>query len=235
MTILYRLVGGRREPVNDERLEIEDEQFTMWRSVGTAIVGRFAGRLPDATARELAAAAEQARLAAVLRTETPPDAPIETVDLGDGKVTRLGQGDESEGPWAVLVRRLRTLADELLDQPTAAIALEVADDGRSARLVHRGNQPVGIDLSAVRVAAYAWKGYYEPAGRWKLGPIAVAGADKAEPGWNLELPFDHDLTLGRGRSLQVAVDFALKDGDTWRAVSAAHVPVIKPPTRRKRA
>jgi len=229
----YRVLGGRGTPPSDERLAIDDDRFTLWRSTGTPLVGRFAGRLTPATARDVTAAEAAAIAAGHPDAEAPPDAPIETVELGDGTTIELGHEADIEGPWGGLIELLRRLADDLVDQPAAAIGLEVAEDGRGARLVHRGPDPLGIDLSAAGIAVYAWKGYYEPAGRWLRGPMAIGSPDTVGEGWRVDLPFDHDLRTGPGRSLQVAVDFSLRDEDQWRRVSVVHVPVIAPPGNRR--
>jgi hypothetical protein len=231
----YRVVGGRGAPPSDERLEIDDDRFTLWRSTGLPLAGRFAGQLTEAAARDVAAAEAAAIGARPPDAEVPPDAPIETVELGDGTTIELGHRGEVEGPWGELVEHLRRLADDLVDHPAAAIALELAQDERSAGLVHRGPDPVGIDLSAAGISVHAWKGYYEPAGRWLRGPMALDARGAAGRGWRVDLPFDHGLKTGAGRALQVAVDFSLRDGDQWRRVSVVHVPVIPPPGGRGRS
>lgn len=230
----FDVVGGRGEPASDEHLEIGDGRFRLWRSAGVPTVGRFAGTLPADVAHDVESAAEATVRAGTAEIEMPPDAALETLELPDGTVVLLGQGVEPPGALGRLVVELRAQMEKLIAQPVAAVGLEVDDDGTGARLVHRGSDPIRVDISELRVSVYAWKGYYEPAGRWQRGPIALDAATEAGPGWSVDLPFDHDLPSGPDRSLQVAVDFRLMDGESWRSVSATRVPVIEPPRRGKK-
>ena len=227
MTIRYRLTGGRSIPGHDERLEIDGGRFRLRRTTGIAVVGRFSGELPEGAARSVDAAADAVRGSTSMHLSLSPDASPESIEA-DG--TRI-EGDLDDAPeaWSALVERLRDLVDRLVDAPEAAIALEVDEDGRGARLVHRGSTPVDVDLSETRIAVHAWRGYYEPAGRWERGPLAIEAPATAEPGWRAELPFDHDLPIGDGYSLQVETNFAIRDDDGWRPVGAVRVPVIDPP------
>jgi hypothetical protein len=226
--IRYHLVGGRSVPGQDERLEIEQGRFRLRRTTGVAVVGRFAGALP-ADAKAVEAAAEGVRGSTSLQLEASPGAASESIDV-DG-VRLQGGLDHAPRSWSPLVARLRELVNRLIDAPEAAIALELGDDGRSARLVHRGAAPVEVDLSELRIAVHAWEGYYEPAGRWERGPLGVTAPSTASGGWSAELPFDHGLPSGPGYRLQVEVDFAIRDDDGWRPVGPVVVPVIEPPSR----
>ena len=227
----FHVVGGRGEPRSDEHLEVDGDRFSLWRSAGVPTVGRFAGSLPADVVGDIASASEEIAREEPPVVEMPPDAALETLELPDAPVALLGQGVEPPGALGRLVVRLRGLMDELTDQPVAAVGLEIDEGWTGARLVHRGSDPVQVDVSELRVSVYAWKGYYEPAGRWQRGPIALEAAAEAGPGWSVDLPFDHDLPTGQSHSLQVAVDFRLLDGEAWRSVSAARVPVIEPPRR----
>jgi hypothetical protein len=225
--IRYRLTGGRAVPGHDERLEIDRGRFRLRRTTGVAVVGRFTGELAADDARGVDAAAEAVRGTSSLYLQASPGSSPEVVEV-DG-VHLQGDLDDAPEPWAALVERLRDLVDRLVDAPEAAIAIEVDDDGRRARLVHRGTVPVEVDLSEARIAVNAWQGYYEPAGRWERGPIDLGAPSTAEPGWQADLPFDHDLPVGDDFSLQVEADFAIRDDDGWRHVGAVRVPVIDPP------
>ena len=208
LMLSYHITGGRTAPGLDERLEVEGDAFRLWRSTGVAVVGRFAGTLPSDTARDLGAAASGARGIDPPTPEASPGAPSETVAIDD--VSLRGDLEDLPGPWGAVVERLRDLLERLIDSPEAAIALELDGDGRGASLVHRGRAPIEVDLSEARVSVHAWQGYYEPAGSWKRGPLALDAPGTAEPGWRVALPFEHDLELGPDRTLQVEVDFALR-------------------------
>jgi hypothetical protein len=227
VTIRYVLTGGRSIPGHDERLEIDGGRFRLRRTTGGPVVGRFSGELPPTAARSVDAAADAVRGSTSLHLSMSPGASRETIEA-DG-TTIEGDLDDAPEAWSALVERLRDLVDRLVDAPEAAIALEVDEDGRGARLVHRGSKAVEVDLSETRIAVSAWHGYYEPAGRWERGPLTVEAPATAEPGWRAELPFEHDLPTGDGFSLQVETTFAIRDDDGWRPVGPVRVPVIDPP------
>ena len=54
------------------------------------------------------------------------------------------------------------------------------------RLVHRGSDPLTLDLTTVAVQAYFWRGYYEPAGQ--ASEVLAGERVEAGPGWTLDLP-----------------------------------------------
>ena len=235
MTITYQRTDGRGEPPEHERLTINDDgTFEMWRSTGTPAVGRFGGRLPADDAAAFEARAAEGRDAGSPGVDQPPGSSLEVIDVGGGVAAYLGFGDVPAGPWGELVTLLRTIADARVDAPVAAVRLDIGPKGETARLVHAGTEPIGIELDQLTIEAVAWKGYYDLAGKWQRGPLAVEAPDAtAGPGWAVDLPFDHDLELGAGRTLHVRVTFALDDGGTVRRVLAAHVPAIPEPRRRR--
>jgi hypothetical protein len=94
-----------------------------------------------------------------------------------------------------------------------------------ARLVHRGTDPVRLDLASVAVRATAWRGYYEPAGEWS-GVIAGPGEIEAGPGWSYDLPLG---PLAAGTVVHLTADFAILSGTTRVPVRAKHTPAIPPP------
>ena len=78
--------------------------------------------------------------------------------------------------------------------------------------------------------AVVWKGYYELAGEWASS--SAPGADArmtAEPGWSVEVPFNHVFELGPGRTLHASAAFGLAVGDELMTpVLASVAPAIPP-------
>lgn len=234
-----RRLGGRLPPADNEHLEVAaDGGFSMWRSANTAAAGRFAGRL---TAGELAALVEEAGAAAAagdLDVRPSPDDAIEQVEV-DGARAEMGGGSQLQGAWAALVARLHRLLDELTDQPLAAVRLQVDQGGRRASLVHRGTQPLRLDLSKLSARAVLWGPDWWLLEDWRSGPIvapadggaAVAGGGDAArggapvaepvvagPGWSLELPFAHGFQPGPDRIIQAFAELAVIERDLPVAV-----------------
>jgi hypothetical protein len=226
----YSRTGGRGLPPEAESLAIDDDgSIDLWRTSGTPAVGRFDGRLAAdeiARLREVASAAEAARSVEV---QMLPDASLVTVGAG-AATARFGDGGPPPGPWGQLSAALADLLDRRLEEPVAAVALVLGADGRAARLEHRGSQAVAVDLSELVVRAVLWKGYYELAGEW-ASPSAP-GADArmtAEPGWSVDVPFDHGFELGAGRTLHASAAFGLALGDEpTTPVLASVAPAIPP-------
>jgi len=214
--------GGRTAPPDRERLEITgDGEFTMWRSVRSPVVGRFAGRLPEGEASRV-----QSLVAAAAATEIPggkqmPGAATETVTV-DGAVLRTGSTGGPDGPWGDLLKALRALLGELTGHPAAAVAIEVGDGGSSASLRHRGDSPVTVDLSDLTVRAVVWGPGWEQRGEWSSA--ASGERASAAPGWSFGLPFDHGLEIGSGDALHVFARFGLVDGEANVAALAGLDP-----------
>ena len=225
----YRVTGGRDVPAHDELLEIDGRAFRLWRSSGAPVAGQFAGTLAASEAEPLDEAVAGVAGVDPPTAVAPPGSPAETIETADGRRIDLGYLAPVAGPWGALAATLRGLLDGLTDRPLAAVALDVAADGTHARIVHRGSEPIEVDVSALRIAVLAWQGYYEPAGTWDRGPLDLPGGGTVGPGWELDLPFTHGLPTGDGYALQVAVDFALRTHDEWRRVGVVRVPVIEPP------
>src|SRR5690242_11482166 len=141
-------------PPDHEELEIGEEgAFSMWRSIGRATqpptpVGLFNGRLEAGLYAELREEARAAAQARDLYISPAPDSPLEAITIGDIDVHKayLGIHDDPEGAWGALVDRLRSLLGELTRFPRAALAVEVLEGGHRARLVHRGEEPLRLDL-----------------------------------------------------------------------------------------
>ncbi len=212
-SLMVRLsrVGGRVPPPDNEHLDVApDGEFSMWRSTNTGIAGRFAGRLDPDELAGLEAETRQASAAGDLEVPPFPDAAIETVQV---QGARAELGGDTDGPWAPLVARLHRLLDELTAAPLAAIALEVDHEGRRARLVHRGSQPLRLDLSGLSSRAVLWGPNWWLLQDWRSGTgddgagPAGAGATargpvEAGPSWSMELPFGHGFEPGPDRILQ---------------------------------
>jgi hypothetical protein len=218
LIVRLRRLGGRVPPPDNEHLDVApDGEFSMWRSTNTGIAGRFAGRLDPDELAALSAEARQASAAGDLEVQPFPDASIETVEV---QGARAELGGDADGPWAPLVARLHRLLDELTAAPLAAIALEVDQDGRRARLVHRGSQPLRLDLSGLSSRAVLWGPNWWLLQDWRSGTgddgAAGPGAGASERGpvqaalsWSMELPFGHGFEPGPDRTLQGFAELVL--------------------------
>ncbi len=247
--VRYSRSGGRTPPRDRERLEISpDGTFAMWRSIGSAShppspIGRFAGALDPALVAQLRREVAAAAQAGDLNVTPPPDAAIETIEVGDVRA-RLGIHEEPAGPWGALTQRLRQLLRDLADYPQAAIALEVILGGQGARLVHRGEEPFHIDLRFLTTRAVLWHGF-SVEGDWRpseglgsaggdlMADLAWSpdlpvdyGLDVAEgeelvagPGWSLDLPFDHGFDITQECEVVAYVTFEVHDGEEPITVS----------------
>jgi hypothetical protein len=223
MTIAYQRSGGRRPPRDNESLRIDSEAgFTMWRSVGAATypataIGRFAGTLAPEVREALAKEGADAVAAGNLSLMPKPDGAVETITI-DSVQASLGANDDPIGPWQPLVSRMRQLLGDLTAQPRAAIAVQIAQDGASAQLVHLGTEPLRLDLSALTVRAVLWQNY-ATRGDWRAPNAGMPGEQTAEPGWSLALPFDHGFTVPEEASVRVYVTFSAFNGDVSVPVS----------------
>jgi hypothetical protein len=214
--ITYSRQGGFMPPRDDEVLHVgTDGTCNLWRSVGwdtrpPTPVGRFAGRLAADENASLQAEAIAAAQAGAFLQPILPDSPVETVTI-DQLSSVLGVHGDPPGVWKPLVRHLRVLLVNLTRFPTAAIALKVAPDGKSARLVHQGSDAVRLDLSSLAVQATLREGgsqteeWHAPA----RGPTDVT----AVVGWTYEIPFDHGFDIQAGRSVTARVYFVILDGE----------------------
>ncbi len=194
-------------PPERELLTVEDGgSFTMWRSFGAALVGRFGGVVPefDALARLVAAAAA---VEAPSGGEVEPDASIESTETA-GATFEAEAGIRVAGPWGDLVVRCRELLDALLDQPVAAVRGSLRDDG-TFRLSHEGADVLPIELGALDVRVVRWADGLEQAtaqGR----PTGLDHVD-AGPGWELDVPFDRSV-FGTGKVVGTATFVASDSG-----------------------
>jgi hypothetical protein len=209
-----RRLGGRVPPADNEHLDVApDGGFTMWRSANTGVAGRFAGRLDGA---ELAALVLEARAAAAagnLEVQPFPDDAIERVEV-EGARAEMGGGSQVDGAWTPLVARLHRLLDELTALPLAAVALQVDQGGRRAALVHRGAEPLRLDLSRLASRAVLWGPDWWLLEDWRSNDAgAVSGPVVAGPSWSLELPFAHGFESGPDRMIQAFAELAVIERD----------------------
>ncbi|WP_433303424.1 hypothetical protein ACQP2F_11970 [Actinoplanes sp. CA-030573] len=220
--MILRLVvtDGTQSPAVAESVEVAaDGAISGWRSVSEGGVGWFAGRLP---AGELAAiqALAGAVTAAPPAEPPPPGSGQQVLELPATGPVPIAAIADGPGEWPALAAAARRLLDRLTAFPRAAVA--VTPDGR---LVHRGTEPLRLDLSTIAVRVTAWRGYYEPASDWDNvveGPSEV----EAGPGWAYDLPFD--LEVQAGVTLHLTADFAVLSGTTRILVRAKHTPAIDP-------
>lgn len=216
MIVSYRRTGGQKPPRDREQLDIEkDGSFTMWRTVASATnpptpVGRFSGQLDSPKLKSLESAVATAAQSGDLKITPVPGAANETITIDQIKAS-MGSNAKPEGAWARLTTDLRGLLVDLASFPQAAIAVEVASDGRTARLVHRGRDPLRLDLSSLTVRAVLWKNY-QKLGDWNASPTGSLGEVTANPGWALDLPFDHHFQVVEGSVVRAYINFEMFDG-----------------------
>ncbi|HEY2795429.1 MAG TPA: hypothetical protein VGJ28_23915 [Micromonosporaceae bacterium] len=210
--------GGSNVPRDKESLSVDDDgTFHLWRAVGATAAGRFSGVI-DPSALVQAAALVTDDLAEPQR----PGTGVETVTIGERRAD-IGTGTLLDGPWAAVFDRMRELSDELIDQPSAAIALQVGES--TCTLVHIGTDEVQVALGSMTLRADAWEGWYVPAGSWIAPSFEGAETVIARPGWSVALPFDHGLMLGEDRTLHVAVDVSIVVAGNPIAAGLRYAPV----------
>jgi hypothetical protein len=212
--------GGMRPPRLDERLDVADDgTFQLWRSVGTATlpatpIGSFAGRLSDAQRRSVGEAAHAAAEEGSREWSPLPDSPVDRVQVSGVSAT-LGIHENGDGAWPALIRLVRDLLVDLTGLPSAAIALE--GNGGGAELVHRGTNPLRLDLSSLSIRAVHWRGD-DSQGTWTTD--APSSQDVlADAGWRLTLPLDHGFEPRPGDRIVVRATFAAHDGERMVPVS----------------
>ena len=223
--LLTYLRGGGAPPSDNEYIYVQtDGVFAMWRSVAWATypptaVGLFAGKLaPDITS-SLAQEVTSANAAGRLRQRSSPDAPAETIETREARAD-VGIHDKPTNAWGPLIARLRQLLLDLTHYPKAALALSISADGQRVQLVHQGNQPLRLDLSAVTLKAALWK----PAesitvAEWTGQPQNLGGMVNAGSGWSLDVPFKPDFSKSAGTAVKVSATLTAFDGDSARPVA----------------
>ena len=135
----------------------------------------------------------------------------------DSTSVHYQSGAPPSGRWARLDQVLRDLCDAIVDRPTAAIAIQATDDG--AELVHRGGDPIAVDLTGGTFVAIAFTGGDHEEARWE-GALE-GGRVTAEPGWSTpvaigELPGGDDMTV------HVIARFTIGEGRHAKQVEVAH-------------
>jgi hypothetical protein len=225
----FHLADGRQVPALAEMVEVTgDGAISGWRTVSTSGVGWFAGALPADETAALSAVVSAVAGASPPSGLPPPDAPTETLELGDSGPVPVAHVLASDaGPWSRVVAAARQLLERLTDFPRAAIGVSLSAADR-ARLEHLGSDPLELDLATVTVRATAWRGYYEPAGDWTS---AVAGPERVEvgPGWTHDLPLGLEYEQAPGITLHVSATFAIVAGDRPVPVQVSHAPPAPPP------
>jgi hypothetical protein len=220
-------VGGWQPPPDSESLEVDDDgTFRMWRSVGSPMAGRFGGKLEPDQLAQLRSEVQRAASGGNLNPDIPPDAAVETVEAGGARAV-LGSNDPGSDAWGPLLAHLRRLLGELMTSPVSAVALEL-DGVDSARLEHRGREPLGLDLSALNVRAVLWAPGYEMLDDWSA-PAVIPGDARiqAGPGWKQALPFEHGFRPRPGQVVHAYATVAVLNGEQPVPVSCVVAPVVQ--------
>jgi hypothetical protein len=212
---------GSTSPATAENVDLADDgRFTGWRSIAP-VVGWFAGELPTSECEELRTAI--AGLDDAVPDPPPPGASVETLEL-PARDPLVVSGVEGDGPLGRVVDRARRLLDDMVGSPRAAVALEA---GSPPRLVHRGTDPIELDLSTVAMHAHHWRGYYEPAG--EATEVLSGQRVEAGPGWTLDLPSLPAAPSGSDITTHLTVDLAIVAGGNVVPVQVQHLPAIAEP------
>jgi hypothetical protein len=218
MILRFYRNSGSTTPATAENVELADDgSFTGWRSIAPS-VGWFAGALPASDCDEVRTAI--GALGDAVPGPPPPGSTVETLELPDGDPLVV-TGVQAGGPLGDLVDRARRLLDEMVDSPRAAVGM----DGN--QLVHRGTDPIELDISAVALRATYWRGYYEPAGN--ASEMLAGQRVTAKPGWTLDLP-SMPPPDGDDITTHLTVDFAIVANGNVIPVQAQHLPDIPEPT-----
>ncbi len=194
-----------------DSLEVDpDGSVRLWRSRGASMAGRFTRTLTDEESSALQDAARAAHDEGSLEIPARgPGAAGDVVELADGVQATLPVTAQADGPWGSLVTRLRGLLDPVGSTPVAAIALEV--DQGATRLVHRGEEPLSLDLAAASLHVEARDAAEETVASADL-PLTEGGRVEVGPGWSLQLPSAVAVRAPAGGSLLVAVTLTANDG-----------------------
>jgi len=205
----YQRTGGR-PPVDDERLEIDaDGTWRLWRTMGGARVGAFAGRLSADQRRRLAAALEStaASQGAALPARSGRDAAHERFSAGR-RTLRIVAGQPVGSGWKALARLLWRWTDSLASVRGAEAALELELAPSGPVLVRRGSAELRTWPATLHVDVYARASSGVIVDRASRGPGSVSDAASGEAlttgsGWSLPLVLPRAIDAPAGGQLEV--------------------------------
>lgn len=225
MKVSYcRSGGGRSGLVEEEWLSVDGDSFQAWRTTGASAAGRFGGTLTAGETSRLASAVAACEAAEPAHPPIPrPGAANVQIDI-DSTSVHYESGSPPRGRWAALDGVLHDLCDAIVDRPIAAIAIQATNDG--VELVHRGQDPIAVDLTSGTFVAIAFTGGDHEEARWD-GALE-GGHVMAAPGWSTpiaigELPGRDDLTV------HVIARFTIGEGRHAKQVEVTHTPEPEAP------
>jgi hypothetical protein len=220
MKVSYcRSGGGRSGVVEEEWLSVDGDSFQAWRTTGAPAAGRFGGTLTAGETSRLAGAVAACEAAEPAHPPIPrPGAANVQIDI-DSTSVHYESGSPPRGRWAALDGVLHDLCDAIVDRPIAAIAIQATDDG--VELVHRGQDPIAIDLTSGTFAAIAFTGPNRDETR-SGGPLE-GGQVTAAPGWSTPIAIG-ELPDSDDRRVQVIARFTIGEGRHAKPVEVAHTP-----------
>jgi hypothetical protein len=181
----------------------------LTRTVGGPRVGSFAGTISKQALAALAKLVEQADDLDARPTGLPPHV-LESDETTRADIT-VGARSNAAGPAAKLVKRMRQLADELTDQPVAALELRVADDGHAITLASVGTEPVDADLGSASITWTLFGQGEELLTAGEIDAAATAGSKQLAVRWSAELPISPEPEFNPRRTLDVQAEFDLVD------------------------
>lgn len=226
MKVSYLRSGhGRSTTPEHEWVEVDGSDFRACRQVARPAVGRFGGSLTADEVARLEQALHACEAAEPAHPPVPaPGASMVSIDV-DGTSVTFGEGDPPSGPWAHLDEVCERLCDAIVDRPSAAIGIVVDDDG--ARLVHRGDESVQVDLSDATFVAIAWRGWYEEVDRQEGRVDGEAG--EVGPGWSSAIPVDLATLSADDVTIHVTVTFTIGEGRQAAPAEVSHAPDLERP------
>ena len=203
-----------------DNLEVDGDGGFRMRLLTGARVGRFAGKVDEAAARELESAVSRATDAGAPARDEPwrSEATTGLITVDGTVVFEFDVHDEIEGPWADVVARARGLVEELVDQPAAALALELSSGPLHGVVRHVGNETLRADLGEASVEAYLVGSDGATYGSWSGDLGAHDQGTDIGPGWEADLQLEQSgFELTDGRACEVTVYLALPDPVPYQA------------------
>lgn len=223
------LRAGGMPPADDERLEIDDDgAWRLWRTMGGALVGGFAGTLSADRRRRLAAAitsVEDGR--GSMPSQGParpgrprPDSAHEAITVGEARLD-IGAGGDPDPVWAPIVRLLRRWTEGLAAPDGADAALQLQLSATGPVIVRHGDGRLRVWPATLRVDVYARDRDGIVVDRASRGPgpddVAPRGEETTTgPDWTLpvELPKPIDPPADGTLECWVFLDIDGPDGPT---------------------